>query len=524
LIFDSARERSFAAALARVGACLSMAGFFLLGASSSLQNAIAEGDTRTISFHHLHTGEDITITYKRDGRYDEGALKKLDWFMRDWRKEQSTHMDPHLFDLVWETYREVGAARPIDVVCGYRSPETNSMLRARSGGVAQFSQHINGQAMDFFIPGVPLEKIREVGLRLQRGGVGFYPTSGSPFVHLDTGTIRHWPRMTHEQLVKVFPDGRTVHIPSDGQPLRGYALALAEVERRGGRPSEISLDTAREAGVITASAEHDAEKPKHGLLARLFGRGKDNDEVSEEPAPKHTRAPMTVANVTAPKAQPVSVEHIVRLPTARPKTFMVAAAVPKQTRPTFVTASLGSSLIDSRGYWRGAVQNGPDLPATKSTPDPFATASADTSTTGSSALAYAAESDAVEPARTMRPMGARIPRAPREASVMPARGNTTVVAKPALAAALPGDGKGVDSPWLRAAMLAPSASKYLTATRLGAVDMRPLQELLYKPSMSVVMTFSADPHLGMVTGHFDGPAVVFVATTTFTRQSTASLR
>jgi hypothetical protein len=233
---------------------------------------------------------------------------------------------------------------------------------------------------------------------------------------------------------------------------------------------------------------------------------------------------MTVANVTAPKAQPVSVEHIVRLPTARPKTFMVAAAVPKQTRPTFVTASLGSSLIDSRGYWRGAVQNGPDLPATKSTPDPFATASADTSTTGSSALAYAAESDAVEPARTMRPMGARIPRAPREASVMPARGNTTVVAKPALAAALPGDGKGVDSPWLRAAMLAPSASKYLTATRLGAVDMRPLQELLYKPSMSVVMTFSADPHLGMVTGHFDGPAVVFVATTTFTRQSTASLR
>ena len=73
-----------------------------------------------------------------------------------------------------------------------------------------------------------------VGLRLQRGGVGFYPTSGSPFVHLDTGTIRHWPRMTHEQLAKVFPDGRTVHIPSDGQPLPGYALALADVERRGG--------------------------------------------------------------------------------------------------------------------------------------------------------------------------------------------------------------------------------------------------------------------------------------------------
>ena len=247
----SPRERSLVVTLARAGARLGMAGLFMLGANDALQNASAEGDTRTLSFHHLHTGEDITITFKRNGRYDDAALKKLDWFMRDWRKEQQTHMDPHLFDLLWEAYREVGATQPIDVVCGYRSPDTNAMLRARSSGVAQNSQHINGQAMDFFIPGVPLEKIREVGLRLQRGGVGFYPTSGSPFVHMDTGTIRHWPRMTHDQLAKVFPDGRTVHIPSDGQPLRGYALALADVERRGGQPSETSLEAAREAGVIT---------------------------------------------------------------------------------------------------------------------------------------------------------------------------------------------------------------------------------------------------------------------------------
>ena len=160
-----------------------MLALFLLGANRSLQNAVAEGDTRTISFHHVHTGEDITITYKRNGRYDEAALAKLDWFMRDWRKEQETHMDPHLFDLLWETEREVGGTEPIQVICGYRSPGTNAMLRERSTGVAQFSQHINGQAIDFYIPGVPLAKIREVGLRLQRGGVGFYPTSGSPFVH-----------------------------------------------------------------------------------------------------------------------------------------------------------------------------------------------------------------------------------------------------------------------------------------------------------------------------------------------------
>jgi uncharacterized protein YcbK (DUF882 family) len=211
---SAARRRSPIADLLRAGARLSAAGLFLFGASNALQTATAEGDTRTISFHHLHTDENITITYKRNGRYDDDALKKLDWFMRDWRREESTQMDPHLFDLLWETNREVGGTEPIQVVCGFRSPETNAMLRARSTGVAQFSQHTQGHAMDFYIPDVPLEKIRVVGLRLQRGGVGFYPTSGSPFVHLDTGSVRHWPRMTHEELAKVFPDGRTVHIPS----------------------------------------------------------------------------------------------------------------------------------------------------------------------------------------------------------------------------------------------------------------------------------------------------------------------
>ncbi len=115
----------------RAGATLSLAAMLMIGASASLQTAVAEGDTRSLTFHHLHTGENITITYKRDGRYDEAALKKLDWFMRDWRKEQTTSMDPHLFDLLWEVYREVGATAPIDVVCGYRSPTTNAMLRQR---------------------------------------------------------------------------------------------------------------------------------------------------------------------------------------------------------------------------------------------------------------------------------------------------------------------------------------------------------------------------------------------------------
>jgi hypothetical protein len=85
--------------------------------------------------------------------------------------------------------------------------------------VARFSQHTLGKAIDFYIPGVSLDKLRATAMKLQGGGVGYYPTSGSPFVHLDVGNVRAWPRMTRQQLVKLFPDGRTAHIPSDGSPL-----------------------------------------------------------------------------------------------------------------------------------------------------------------------------------------------------------------------------------------------------------------------------------------------------------------
>ena len=502
-----------------------MAGLFLLGANNSLQNAVAEGDTRTLSFHHVHTDENITVTFKRNGRYDEAALKKLNWFMRDWRKEQDTRMDPHLFDLLWEAYRDVGASEPIQVICGYRSPGTNAMLRSRSSGVAQFSQHINGNAIDFYIPGVPLASVRAEGLRLQRGGVGFYPTSGSPFVHMDTGSIRHWPRIARAELVKIFPDGRTVHIPSDGQPLPGYALALADVERRGAMPSGTSLEAAREAGVITASQEHAAERPKRSLLARIFGTGKDEDELSEQPAPKsanlRARTPMAVASLSPRKS--VAVEHVVP-PPARSKPAATVLPKPKPAEQSVATASLPSNVFDDRAYWRSPAATGPALPPAIAAGTRFETASLDPLSTGSTAdntLAYATESESPLAARA-RPMGSRLPQMPAEARVIPAASNTSVVTKPPLEPAMGGRVQR-DSPWLRAAMLTPSVSAFLTATRVGPVDPRWQYDLLHKPLQSLTMTFSADPHLGMVADRFTGSAVVFLATTKFQTQ-TASLQ
>jgi len=524
----AARERSLVTSLVRAGARLGVAGIFLLTANDALQNAVAEGDTAALSFHHLHTGENITVTFKRDGRYDEGALKKLNWFMRDWRKEKETRMDPHLFDLLWQVYREVGATEPIDVVCGYRSPGTNSMLRARSNGVARFSQHINGQAIDFYIPGVPLAKLRAAGLRLQRGGVGFYPTSGSPFVHMDTGNIRHWPRIPREELARIFPDGRTVHIPSDGRPLRNYALALADVERHGDLPSGTSLEAARESGVITASAEHEAEHPRHkpNLLARILGKGKDADKQSEGRAHPPSHAPLAIASLDPPK--PPAADPNVPLPMARPVVVAAVAPVaqpvvvasvmpkPRPATPTYVTASLPGNIFDKRVVWQGAFESDRAQAAERQTP--FEVASADpasTGSTGTSPLAYASDSAKPVAARA-RPMGSKLPRMPAEAKVMPAS-YTPRTAKQPLTPAMALGGQSSASPWLRAAMLTPSLRGFMTASRFGKIDLSWQHDLLDKPPLAVAMRFSTDPHLGMVADRFSGRAVVFLATTTFTR-------
>jgi len=485
----AARKKAVGLRLARAGLRLGLAAAFMLGAADALQNAVAEGDTRTLTFHHLHTGEDITITFKRDGRYDEAALKKLDWFMRDWRKQQSTHMDPHLFDLLWAVYRELGATQPIQVVCGYRSPGTNAMLRARSSGVAQFSQHTLGHAMDFFIPGVPLASLRAVGLQLQRGGVGFYPSSGSPFVHMDTGTVRHWPSIPREQLVKIFPDGRTVHVPSDGHPLPGYKLALAEVEKHGNAPNARSLEAARAAGMINDRDEHTASLVAQQRWQRVdLADAGDDEPVAAKPA----RATMALASLAA---KPVETKRAVPMPTARPKFAAVAATepAPPQASP-FEVASAG----------------------------PIVTGSAD-----SRVLAYAPEAVRAAPTTVRavlpraRPMGARLP----QLTAAVTREAPAILAVAAKAApTLVSGGQNLGSPWMRAVMLTPSVSQFMTMTWQGGSDPRWLAELMDKPSQALAMTFGADPQDGLVTGRFTGNAVVFLATAQFAPVHTVALR
>ncbi len=498
--------------ISRIGLGLSLTSLLLVAAGSSVKDATALNETRTLSFHHTHSGEDLTVTFKRNGRYDEEALKKLNHHLRDWRSQDSTTMDRRLFDILWEVYRDVDGKQPINIISAYRSPQTNSMLRRRSKGVARFSQHMRGHAIDFFIPGAALSEVRAAGLRLQRGGVGFYPSSGSPFVHLDTGSVRHWPRMSHDQLAAIFPNGRTVHLPSDGTPLKGYDMAMADIERR-----EKNQD-------VTSS------RGSKGFLASLFS-SKSNDEDDEAPANEATPRDQKVAQA----AQPAKSETI-PLPRVRPQAaYQVASASGQPAKRPDARPQTVADIINTRGFWGDDVaapkQANPAqvaaLSARAAVGDPQATASLPPPS--AQALAYAPPTALLDRSKIVA-ASAPIPRSIRPvnagANPMAAAVNTVVMkgAQPVPTLITRATGvKPENDVWMRAMVLAPNSYRFMLSTVLGDPDMTSLRAHFVKPQMAIAMTFTEDATPGLRSDRFTGSAFATLPRVSF-RMQTAALR
>lgn len=277
-----------------------------IGLSVAAPGEAREG-SKTLKLYFGHTKERGEFTFKRNGRYDKSEIKRVNQFLRDWRRNEPANMDPQLLDLVWAIYRETGSKEYIHVVSAYRSLTTNNMLRSRSKGVAKTSQHTAGKAMDFYIPGVPLAKLRATAMKFQGGGVGYYPTSGSPFVHVDTGNVRSWPRMSRQQLLALFPNGETLYLPTDGKPLAGYEKALAR-RKSGGGTALAYLETGDEAGGGNGSMG--------GWLKRVFDGGADQAEDAEiaggaagTGAAPAALPPASTAPAAAPASLPVPFEE-----------------------------------------------------------------------------------------------------------------------------------------------------------------------------------------------------------------------
>jgi hypothetical protein len=369
---------------------------------------------------------------------------------------------------------------------------------------------------------------------------------------MDVGSIRHWPRMTREQLVKVFPEGRTVHVPTDGSPLPGYQLALADVER--GHRSV-------------------APQKKRSLIARLFGTAQDQEETEDKaadrqaPAPRAATpakpAPMVLAAATAPKPTPEAgtlkdAETAIPLPPIRP-TFEIASAetrpAPLLAIPMDARAPNASDIINLRGYW----QTMPETTAQSSvqvaqaSPDnmsgvrrliaPSKTNSSDAVPTGSIgpftqpdrvppeiALAYAAHAGSPSDAPRLASITSVPVAVPSRAALVTSNGAASVAIKPPETVAQGRSGRTespndrLNNPWLRGLVIVSSMHHAMTVTLFGEPDFRDLVQHMRKPESSVVMTFSRDPHLGMTSEGFTGSAVVFQATVTFEERRHAALR
>lgn len=238
----------------------------------------AMAQSRTLKLKNVHNGETAEITYRRGRGYDAAGLKKINWFFRDWRRNEPTKIDPRVLDVLYEVYRNTRASGYIHIVSSYRSPATNSLLRSRSKGVAKKSQHMLGKAIDFYIPGVKLKNLRNAGLALQAGGVGYYPTSGSPFVHMDVGNVRHWgPGISDSEMASILRGGKRL-----------------------------------DAGGGTVVAYADDTKRKGGLLSRLFGGGADEEEDNADTG--SGRAASKTVVVKAPAAKPAPLPGIAIVP------------------------------------------------------------------------------------------------------------------------------------------------------------------------------------------------------------------
>ncbi len=301
----------------RVLLCLVM-----LCAALFMSAGLASAQTKSLKLYYIHTGEKADIVYKKNGQYLASGLKKINWHLRDWRRNEPTKMDPKLLDLVWEAYRQSGSKGYITVISGYRSPASNSMLRKRGRGVAKNSQHTLGKALDFYLPDVKLAKLREIGLKLQVGGVGYYPTSGSPFVHLDVGSVRHWPRMTRKELAAVFPDGKTMHIPTDGKPLAKYEQAVAAYNARSAsgklvpesKPTEKQLNFFQRLAQGTRDDEVDDEGNESAPTPREVAT------TTSVPAPEPAPEPETPEPaIAARETQFASLPSQIPVPTLAPR-------------------------------------------------------------------------------------------------------------------------------------------------------------------------------------------------------------
>lgn len=172
----------------KLGTMTAVAGLFPIHLFAAVNRDLKT--EKNLAFYNTHTNESVNACYYRQGNYCVKALKKINHILRDHRNNEIKPIDIQLLEFLHSISLTLNTRSPFHVISGYRSPNTNSMLRNKSKKVAAKSLHMWGRAIDIRHPECSTSALRKVAIDLQLGGVGYYPHSD--FVHVDTGRIRHW--------------------------------------------------------------------------------------------------------------------------------------------------------------------------------------------------------------------------------------------------------------------------------------------------------------------------------------------
>lgn len=151
-----------------------------------------KGDFRSLRIVNNRTGDRLSTAYWVEGKYIHESIEAFSYVLRDWRSNEAIGIDPRVIDIMSATQQLLETSEPIEIVSGYRSPETNAMMRRKRRGVARNSYHTRGMAVDLTMKTRGVHQIASAAMALKAGGVGKY--TRAKFTHLDCGPLRDWGR------------------------------------------------------------------------------------------------------------------------------------------------------------------------------------------------------------------------------------------------------------------------------------------------------------------------------------------
>jgi len=164
----------------------------------------------TVSLTNPKTNGSARVRYRSsEGTYPVEARQQIDRLFGVAR-DSADHISLRLISAL--DFIEDRFGLPIVLISGYRSQEYNDNLRAKGGGAAKASLHIEGMAADIKVRKNLAMKIWESVKEMECCGIGFY---GGDSIHIDTGPARYWTQATSKVRTNISENNKSIMVRTD---------------------------------------------------------------------------------------------------------------------------------------------------------------------------------------------------------------------------------------------------------------------------------------------------------------------